>query len=188
MIQLKNVTFSYGEKTVLQDFSLTIKQGEKLCLFGSSGCGKTTILQLLSGILKPQKGQVVTIPATVVFQEDRLLPWMTVLQNVAIVLDETSEKAESEAVKWLEAVGLLEEKDAFPADLSGGMKRRVAIARALAKGGELLLLDEPFTGLDNENRDCCIRWIQKRFEKATVVMVTHTEEEAELMGAKVVKL
>jgi NitT/TauT family transport system ATP-binding protein len=186
MIEMKNVTFSYDEKNVLKDFSLAVNKGETVCLFGSSGCGKTTVLHLLSGILKPQSGTVKTVPAAVVFQEDRLLPWMTVLQNVAVVLDETPEIAETQAEKWLETVGLLEEKDAFPADLSGGMKRRVAIARALAKGGDSLLLDEPFTGLDSQNRARCIALIQKRFENAAVVLITHVEEEAKLMNAKII--
>lgn len=188
MIEMKKVSFSYGEKTVLKDFSLSVKKGESVCLFGSSGCGKTTVLHLLSGILKPKKGTVSTIPAAVVFQEDRLLPWMTVLQNVAVVLDQASNHAEQEAARWLEAVGLSEEKDKFPASLSGGMKRRVAIARALAKGGDLLLLDEPFTGLDEENRDRCVALLQTRFADAAVVMVTHIEKEAKLMNASVIHL
>jgi ABC-type nitrate/sulfonate/bicarbonate transport system ATPase subunit len=186
MIGLKNVTFSYGTDPVLQAFSLELQQGEKVCLFGPSGCGKTTVLHLLAGALHPQKGEVYTLPTAMVFQEDRLLPWMTVLENVAVVLDD--DEAQETASFWLEAVGLSDVKNELPKALSGGMRRRVAIARALAKGGDLLLLDEPFSGLDADNRQRCAELIRKRFDSATVVLVTHLEEEANLLDAKVVKM
>lgn len=185
MIGLKNVTFSYGTDPVLQAFSLELQQGEKVCLFGPSGCGKTTILHLLAGILRPQKGKVDTLPAAMVFQEDRLLPWMTVLENVAVILND---EVQDTAAFWLDAVGLAHVKNEMPAALSGGMRRRVAIARALAKGGDLLLLDEPFSGLDAENRQRCVDLIQKRFSSSTVVLVTHLDEEADLLNAKVIKV
>lgn len=186
MIKLEQVSFSYPNRPVLEDFSLELPKAGVVALTGPSGCGKTTVLHLLSGLLQPQKGRVLTVPAAVVFQEDRLLPWMTARQNIAVVLQ--TPHAAQEAAFWLEAVGLNDVKDSYPAALSGGMRRRVAIARALAKGGDLLLLDEPFTGLDADSRKNCVLLVKERFSNASVLLVTHQPEEAEQMNAMVCKL
>lgn len=186
MIGLKNVTFSYQKSPVLNNFSLELSAGSRVCLTGSSGCGKTTVLHLLCGLIHPQSGTVIASPATMVFQEDRLLPWKTVLQNVSLILKE--DNADEVAAYWLDKVGLSDVKDAYPHTLSGGMKRRVAIARALAAGGELLLLDEPFTGLDAENKALMLQLLSERFASATIVLVTHLLEEANTLQAEIVEM
>ena len=178
---MKEVTFSYPARPILHAVSFSLPPCGAVSLSGPSGCGKTTVLHLLAGLLTPQSGTV-SVPEeiAVVFQEDRLLPWLTVRQNVVAVLPKS---ADERAAESLAAVGLTAVADAFPDTLSGGMKRRVAIARALAKGGRLLLLDEPFTGLDAAARAQCAAALQSRFADAVTVLVTHQAEDAALLQA-----
>lgn len=146
MIEGKDLTVRYGEKKVLDGFSFAWPEEGITALSGPSGCGKTTLLRLLAGLLRPERGEAV-LPgrATLLFQEDRLLPWRTAEQHIADVLPR---ERRGEAVDWLSLAELEAERDAYPAALSGGMRRRLALARALACGGALYLLDEPFTGVD----------------------------------------
>lgn len=146
MIYVKDITVRFGEKRVLDRFSLTFPDRGITALSGPSGCGKTTLLRVLAGLQRPEGGTVSVPPGpTILFQEDRLLPWRTVEQHVADVLPRHRRE---EAARWLELVELTGEETAYPAALSGGMGRRLALARALACGGGLYLLDEPFTGVD----------------------------------------
>lgn len=146
MISVSHLTLSYGEKRVLEDFSLTLPERGVTVLSGPSGCGKTTLLRVLAGLQRRSAG-VVTVPPrpTLLFQENRLLPWRTVEQHIADVLPRARR---GEAGRWLALVELEEEARSYPGALSGGMGRRLALARALACGGGLYLLDEPFTGVD----------------------------------------
>ena len=186
MIELKNITFSYGEKAVLTDFSLDIPDSGVIALFGPSGCGKTTVLRLLLGLEQPQSGEITGDRrlAAAVFQEDRLLPWETALQNVALPLGDTNL-----AAKMLQAVGLSDDiAHKLPSELSGGMRRRVAIARALAAKSRWLLLDEPFSGVDAANREQIAALIREYAKTKPVILVTHLPEEIDLLGAEVVHL
>lgn len=146
MIEGKDLTVRYGEKKVLDGFSFAWPEEGITALSGPSGCGKTTLLRLLAGLLRPERGEAV-LPgrATLLFQEDRLLPWRTVGQHITDVLPKARR---GEAGRWLELVELAGEQARYPAQLSGGMGRRLALARCLACGGALLLLDEPFAGVD----------------------------------------
>jgi len=146
VIKGKDLTVCYGEKKVLDGFSFAWPEEGITALSGPSGCGKTTLLRLLAGLQRPERGEAV-LPgrATLLFQEDRLLPWRTAEQHIADVLPR---ERRGEAVDWLALAELEEERDAYPAALSGGMRRRLALARALACGGAVYLLDEPFTGVD----------------------------------------
>lgn len=183
-MELRHITVRFAEKTVLEDFSLTLPKRGILCLSGPSGCGKTTLLRVLCGLETPQSGQVLDIPKTaVVFQEDRLLPWLTVEKNLTAV-----GIGQDQAAQWLQRVGLAAERKSRPQSLSGGMRRRVAIARALGVDSGLLLLDEPFTGLDGGTRARIYPWIAQAAEQKPVVLVTHHREEAEALGAKVLEL
>ena len=146
MISVRNITVCFGEKAVLNRFSLELPAEGITALSGPSGCGKTTLLRVLAG-LQPVEGGTVSVPErpTLLFQENRLLPWRTVEQHIADVLPRARR---GETGRWLALVELEGEEHARPSALSGGMGRRLALARALACGGGLYLLDEPFTGVD----------------------------------------
>ena len=145
MLKLENVSFSYQDKKVLDNFSLEIKDGECICLKGDSGCGKTTVARLLLGLEKAQEG-IVTAPKKIscVFQEDRLLDHLTVLKNIFLVIPKKREKLVLELATEL---GLQDSLKLKISELSGGMKRRVAIIKAIAFSGDALILDEAFNGL-----------------------------------------
>ena len=146
MISVKDITVRFGEKTVLDRFSLDLPETGITALSGPSGCGKTTLLRVLAGLQPVEAGTVITPPDPVIlFQENRLLPWRTVEQHIADVLPR---ERRGEASRWLALAELEGEEKHYPAALSGGMGRRLALARALACGGGLILLDEPFAGVD----------------------------------------
>lgn len=146
MISAEHITVCYGEKRVLDDFSLVLPETGITALSGPSGCGKTTLLRVLAGLQRRSAG-VVTVPhrPTLLFQENRLLPWRTVEQQLTDVLPRPRR---DEAARLLALAGLTGEQEHLPAALSGGMARRLALVRALALGRRYLLLDEPFTGVD----------------------------------------
>ncbi len=188
MVIFDAVSFSYGDKPVFTAFSKRFSLGNTYAFIGPSGCGKTTLLRLLAGLETPQSGTV-TVPQgaqiTTVFQENRLLPWMTVRQNVELVLPTPNKTL----VDWcLAAVELDESAKKYPAELSGGMQRRVALARALAYGGDILLLDEPFNGLDKALKERIAPKIKERFAKKTIFLVTHSEQEAALLDGILTKM
>jgi NitT/TauT family transport system ATP-binding protein len=185
---LDRVDFAYDPaRPVLSGFSLELPEAGAVCLAGPSGCGKTTLLRLLAGLETPQSGTVVGLGGrrvAMVFQEDRLLPWETAWQNAVTTPDAG---ARERAADWLRRLGLADSLHVRPADLSGGMRRRVALARALAAEPEILLLDEPFTGLDE------FSWRSAADEVAAagvrlIVLTTHLPEQAAALGAPTVRL
>lgn len=183
-MELRHITVRFAEKTVLEDFSLVLPDRGVLCLSGPSGCGKTTLLRVLSGLTPPQSGQVFVCPKlAVVFQEDRLLPWLTVEKNLTAV-----GLSQEQARLWLRRMGLEREAKRLPKKLSGGMRRRVALARALGVESGLLLLDEPFTGLDEQTKELVYPHLRAAAEEKPLVLVTHHREEAEALGAKILEL
>ena len=147
MISVSHLTLSYGEKRVLEDFSLTLPERGVTVLSGPSGCGKTTLLRCLAGLERPRSGRIQAPPpreTSLLFQEDRLFPWRTVEQHLMDVLPQSRW---AEVPRWLALAELTGEEGSFPASLSGGMRRRLALVRALALGGQLYLLDEPEAAL-----------------------------------------
>ena len=178
MIELRNVSLRFGEKQIFSDFSARIPLSGVTAVRGPSGAGKTTLFRLLLGLQQPDEGTVSGLDgrrAAVVFQEDRLLPWLSALENVALVSDV------SRARETLASVGLAGSEHLLPKELSGGMKRRVSLARALAYGGDVLLLDEPFSGLDEAAKRLAAAAIRQA--KLPVLVITHDEDEAALLGA-----
>lgn len=188
MIQLQNLSFSYGEQRVLENFNLTVGAGECVCLFGPSGCGKTTVLRLILGLESAQGGMIhVPDKISVVFQEDRLLPWLSVRRNVCLPLDR---EAQNRAQELLKCVGLEAVADQRITTLSGGMQRRVALVRALAYQGDALVLDEPFNGLDADNKQILADIIRREYidKNKPVILVSHSKEDARLLNAKIIHM
>ena len=184
-VSLKNVSFAYGDTPVLRDVTWHLPDSGVVCLWGASGCGKTTALRLLAGLEKPDSGAVCGAGrVSMVFQEDRLLPWRTALENVLLTGADV-EKAQ----ELLAELGLtVEEAQAYPQYLSGGQQRRVALARALAAESDILLLDEPFNGLDEGTWMDVVPLIRKVAETRPVVLVTHIREQIEALKATVIPL
>ena len=181
-ITLKNVSKRFGSVEALRALNLTLPEHGTVAIMGSSGCGKTTILQLLAGLIRPTSGTV-CCPAqriAYIFQEPRLLPWRTVLDNIRLAREKNAAKPTRSAEEWLNAVGLGECADRYPEELSGGMRQRVAIARALYCDSDLLLMDEPFQGLDEEIRSRIWTLIReaRQEEHMLTVLVTHDRAEA----------
>ena len=178
MIAVEHACLSFGDKRVLDDFSLTLPDRGVTVLSGPSGCGKTTLLRLLAGLERPERGRVTGVSprqTAFLFQEDRLFPQRTVLQQLTDVLPRDRR---GEAERWLALAELTGEEHALPGQLSGGMCRRLALVRALALGGELYLLDEPFTGIDLPRRRRLMAAL-KELDKP-VVLVSHEPEVLEL--------
>lgn len=185
-ITLQKVTFSYGDKTIFRDVSYTFPECGVVCLSAPSGYGKTTLFRLLMGLEQPQSGQIcghTALTVATVFQEDRLLPWLTAEENVSI-----GNRDKDAVESALRDVQLWDERDTYPPSLSGGMQRRVAIARALAARADVLLLDEPFTGLDRPLWTSLAQVIKKRYAGKLILLITHQEEESAVFGAKTISL
>ena len=175
MIKLENLTVRYQKQTVLKNLSAELPEGAVIAITGASGIGKSTLLHVLAGLLRPNDGKIFLSAKRIayIFQEPRLFPWMTALENVSTVCND-----EAKARMLLER--LLPDTEAaqkYPSELSGGMKQRVSIARALAYEPDLLLLDEPFKGLDSETREACAKFLFEQTRGCTVLMVTHDADD-----------
>lgn len=189
MLKLKNLTKSFGEKQVLHNVSLFCARTGIVAIMGSSGIGKTTLLNIIAGIETADDGTVENSFANVSykFQEPRLVPWLTALENVKLVLPDKA-TAEHQAYAALAEVGLAESVHRYPDHLSGGMQQRVALARALAHGGDLLLLDEPFSAVDEETKKSLLALVKRYGENHAVLLVTHDKAEAEALEATILEL
>ena len=190
-----------GQMIALNGVDLDIYENEFICVVGPSGCGKSTLLNIIAGLLEPTSGAVYVdgkkVEGTgtergVVFQQYALFPWLTVKKNVLFGLKlkkgMTDEEREETAMKYIKMVGLEKFVDAYPKELSGGMKQRVAIARAYAVNPSLLLMDEPFGALDAQTRTQLQTELLKTWEeeKKTCFFITHDVEEAILLASRVV--
>ena len=184
MLECLNISHSYGQLDVLKDVSLTLEPGQRVALMGPSGCGKTTLLKIALGLLAPTEGQVNNgfAQSAAVFQEPRLLPWRTALENVNLVLGDRKASL-SRAAAALERMELADAAGQYPGELSGGMQQRVAIARALATDPDLLVLDEPFKGMDEALRARVLQTVAQT--NAAVLLVTHDEWEAKALGCRI---
>ncbi|MEV0736906.1 ABC transporter ATP-binding protein [Streptomyces sp. NPDC050549] len=204
MLRLDSLSQHYGDQPVLHDISLTVPDGQLLCVVGPSGCGKSTLLRTVAGLLPAREGTITVdgTPVTgvpdrlaVVFQDygRSLLPWLTVRDNVALPLRRQGlRRAErrAEAERILDRVGLTAAARRHPWQLSGGMQQRVAIARALVCRPSLLLMDEPFGSLDAQTREDLEDLLLEvhRTDRTTIVFVTHDIDESVYVGDRVVVL
>ena len=194
--------FSNSEKPTLQNINLEIQTGEFVCIVGASGCGKTTLLNLIAGLETPTSGEVtidgkkITNPGadrTVMFQEHGLYPWLNVEENVKFPLKlagVSPEEQEKRAGYYLEMVGLSDFKKYPIHEISGGMKQRTALARALTMDSKILLMDEPFSALDKQTANQLREELEKIWLEThkTVFFITHSVEEAVYLGDRVVVL
>lgn len=177
---LSHLKKRYGDEIVLDDVTLTLPEGRLSALVGPSGSGKTTLLRILAGLEKPEAGDLSPLEGkriSMVFQENRLCPNLSAWANVKLVTDKYT------ARHLLEELGLSDSLSKPCREFSGGMQRRVALARALAAPYDLLLLDEPFTGLDPDTKKRVIEVTRHSIRGKTTLIVTHDPIEAELMGA-----
>jgi NitT/TauT family transport system ATP-binding protein len=195
MIRFEQVSKSFDSLNVLRDLSFRVSTGEILGVVGPSGVGKTVILKLIAGILTPDEGLVEVAPGVVgyVFQEPRLLPWRTALDNVAAPLRAGGMavgEARLRATSWLALVDLAGFEQYHPSELSGGMAQRVSVARALAVEPAILLMDEPFTGMDATLKSSLIATLQQilRERRTTTLYVTHDLTEALQLADRIVEL
>ena len=172
-IVIEHLSKKYGEKKVLEDLNLVLEAGKTYTMAGPSGCGKTTFLRILMGLEKADSGTITGVPGKIsaVFQENRLSESFSALDNVMLVMN--SENKKETAAELLHALGLTDNLTKPVKTFSGGMKRRVALARALAADYDLLILDEPFTGLDAQNRELAIKVIEEYTKNRTVLLVSH---------------
>lgn len=188
-IIIENLCKSYGSNKVLRDVNIKLEDGKIYCLMGMSGMGKTTLLRILMGHESYDSGSIKGIDTSHIssmFQEDRLIPTLSAVENVAIV---SSGRAKKKDIRKNLSLILPEEcLDNPVTSLSGGMKRRVALARAMAYSSELIILDEPFTGLDKDTRLAIIDYILKMREKRIMLIATHGQDDAAYLGADVIQL
>lgn len=206
MIQLEHVAKSFGGKTILDDFSLSVKEGEFLTIIGRSGCGKTTMLKMINGLHIPDRGQIIVEGEDIsktdlislrrrigyVIQNRGLFPHMTVEKNITYVPVISGKKDKGEnrqlALKLIKTVGLEEDMlYRYPSELSGGQQQRVGIARALAADAKIMLMDEPFGALDEITKQAMQEEILALHKKLglTIVFITHDIREAMKLGDRV---
>ncbi|MGD9945337.1 MAG: ABC transporter ATP-binding protein [Burkholderiaceae bacterium] len=204
ILSVSELDFSVGSLNILSNISLTVQEKEFVCIVGASGCGKTTLLRLIAGLIEPTRGRVdyrgvpVNGPQrelAVVFQDygRALLPWRTVAGNVELALESrrVPKSERGEIIRdLLSRVGLAERADAFPVQLSGGMQQRLQIARCMAQAPQVLLMDEPFGALDAMTRQTLQDEVARLCADAgvTVVFITHDLEEAIYLGDRVISM
>ncbi len=198
-IEIKNITKSYGGRCVLDNVSLSVNANETIAILGQSGCGKTTLLKLVAGLESPDSGQifidgvdVANTPGKVGYmsQDSLLFPYKTVLENVALPLILSGQKkaeADLRAKKYFADFFISGTENKYPHELSGGMGQRVAFLRTYMQNKDILVLDEPFSALDNITKTAMHKWylnVINRFKKTTL-LVTHDIEEALLFASAV---
>lgn len=181
-MKIQHLCKTFDGKMVLDHVSLTLESGGTACLMAPSGRGKTTLLRCIAGLETPDSGQITDLPGRIayVFQEDRLCDGFSAVDNIRLVTGKAL--GEDEIRRHLEELGLAGSLDQPVRELSGGMRRRVVISRAVCFGADLLLLDEPFKGLDDEARQQTADYILRHRGAAAILCVTHDREDAAALG------
>ncbi|MBU1198666.1 MAG: ABC transporter ATP-binding protein [Nanoarchaeota archaeon] len=200
LLDLKNIYFSYPDESeiiILRDFSLKIKKGEIISILGANGCGKTTLLNIISGFLKPDKGNIIwseknkkSLLTSLVFQQANLLEWKTGYQNIELsLISHISDKKKRKKIvnNMLNLLEIYPHKNKLPRQMSGGIKQRTTVARALAPKPQILLLDEPFSAVDIASKEKLMKDIKKVIKKQeqSTILVTHNLDEALLFADKI---
>ncbi|OAP36560.1 mannosyltransferase [Sinorhizobium glycinis] len=202
MVSLDSVTMAFGAYVAVQDVNLKVSDGEFLAIVGPTGCGKSTILNAIAGLLKPASGTVSIDGQPVrgiqndigyLFQQDALLPWKTAIENVELgpmFKGVGAAERREQSMRWLAKVGLKGFEHRYPHQLSGGQRKRVQMAQALITGPKVILMDEPFSALDIHTRHLMQNELLRLWqeERRAVVMITHDLEEAIALGDRVVVL
>ena len=187
-IGIRNITKSYGEKTVFKNLNLKIESGKITCIMAPSGAGKTTLLRMMMGLEKPDRGSIVGLSEkrfSAVFQEERLCEGMTAIGNIRLVNPSlTADQIRNE----LQRLGMYDCENQPVSELSGGMRRRVSILRALLAEYDVLFMDEPFKGLDSALKKDVIASVMEKTVGKTVIVVTHDRSEADLLRAEIINL
>ncbi len=203
-LELNNVSKSFGGSQVLKDVNLSVEKGEFVAIVGFSGAGKTTLISLIAGLLKPTNGslklndQEIAGPGPdrgIVFQNYSLLPWLTVFENILLAAESvnpgwTSEQLKTHVEKYIAMVNLTPAREKKPGELSGGMRQRVSVARALAMNPQILLLDEPLSALDALTRATLQDEISRIWseDKKTVVLITNDPDEGIYLADRIIPL
>ncbi|MGG5740117.1 MULTISPECIES: ABC transporter ATP-binding protein [Bacillus cereus group] len=195
ILQFHNVSFHYDEKPIINELNASIQDKEFVSIIGPSGCGKSTLFRLITGLEEASTGQIELIetkshPVGYMPQKDMLLPWRTIIENAALPLEcqgVQKKEAQVKAKELLHKFGLQGYEAKYPKDLSGGMRQRVSFIRTLLTGGEILLLDEPFSALDALTKASLQEWLfeqWKEWEK-TILFITHDVEEALFLSNRI---
>lgn len=189
LIKLDSVSKAY-DRTLFSNLSLSISEGDRICLFGESGCGKTTLLNIILGITKPDSGEVVRadgLKMSAVFQEDRLIEHLTGVENIYALSNKKGDI--SSATSALVAVGIgPAEFDKPVREWSGGMRRRAAVVRAMLSDSSLIAMDEPFNGLDAKTRRVVADFISVNIGSRALLLISHSQKDAERLSCSFVKL
>lgn len=186
-VTVSHITKKFDENTVLRDVSFDIPAGKITCLTGESGCGKTTLLRVIAGLIKADSGTVEGVPAKVsfVFQEDRFSESFSAVSNIRMITGRLL--SEAEIKRHLAALGLEDYAKKPVSEFSGGMKRRLSVIAAVCFGGDLFLLDEPFKGLDDDWKRKTMDYLRENTAGKTVFCVTHDVREADYLGAELIR-
>lgn len=201
MLNFNHVTFQYEEEdfNIIDDLSFQVEQGDFISIIGVSGCGKSTIFRLINKLLSPKSGEILVDGEDIgklsgyagyMPQKDLLFPWRNIEKNLCLPMEMMKipkKKQKKKVEKILKEVGLLEYKDKYPKDLSGGMRQRISFARTLLTEADLMLLDEPFSALDALTRISMQEWLLSQWKKynKTILFITHDVEEALFLSNKI---
>jgi len=195
ILQFHNVSFHYDEKPIIKELNASIQDKEFVSIIGPSGCGKSTLFRLITGLEEASTGQIELTetkshPVGYMPQKDMLLPWRTIIENAALPLEcqgVQKKEAQIKAKELLHKFGLQGYETKYPKDLSGGMRQRVSFIRTLLTGGEILLLDEPFSALDALTKASLQEWLFEQWKEwgKTILFITHDVEEALFLSNRI---